>query len=297
MSPPRDVSRSARRYLHDIRAFPILSREEERRLAERMRRGELGAMGRLVESNLPFVVRVASDYSRLGVPFEDLLNEGNLGLIEAARRFDPSRGTRFITYACWWVRKAMLASVARHLTLVHLPLYQLRRRRHLRDAERALAQSLGRAPGSAEVGESLGEGPEPGGGRPRRVCEMSLDAPAGEDAESLVGDFLPDAGAESAEEALLRGEAGQLLRRALRCLGARERAVLVLRYGLGDGRTRTLRQVGSALGLSGERVRQIEREALRRIRRHLAASGRRRAAPSAARRRGRRPSPGPCGRA
>ena len=281
----RSISPNARRYLQDIRRFTILTLKQERELAEALRRREPGAFETLVLSNLPFVVRIAADYRSLGVPFEDLLNEGNLGLIEAARRFDTSKGTRFITYAVWWIRKAMLKAAATHTTLVRSSYYQSRRSRRITGAEEALTRELGRAPDRSEVGARLGESDA----RleqvlRRRVRETSLDARVGEEGTASISEFLVDATRESAEETLIHGENAHLLLRALQVLTPQEQRIVSDRFGLVDGQPRSLRQVGRVLELSGERVRQIEREALGKIRRFFARHASSRAAYPAGRR-------------
>ena len=283
----RGISPNARRYLLDIRRFTTLTHKQERDLAEALRRREPGALETLVLSNLPFVVRIAAGYRTLGVPFEDLLNEGNLGLIEAARRFDSSKGTRFITYAVWWIRKAMLKAAATHTTLVRSSYYQSRRSRRVRGAEEALTSELGRAPDRSELGARLGESDA----RleqvlRRRVREISLDARVGEEDTTPISEFLVDDTLETAEERLIHGENAHLLRRAMQILTPQERRIVCARFGLVDGKPRTLRQVGRVLGLSGERVRQIEREALLKIRRFFARHASSRAACPAGRRGG-----------
>jgi RNA polymerase primary sigma factor len=275
----RTISPNARRYLQEIRQFTTLTLEQERDLAEALLKREPGAFETLVLSNLPFVVRIAADYHNLGVPFEDLLNEGNLGLIEAAQRFDTRKGTRFLTYAVWWIRKAMLKAAATHTTLVRSSYYQSRRSRRVRGAEEALTRELGRPPERSEVGARLGESDA----RleqvlRRRVREISLDARVGKEGTTSISEFLVDATRESAEETLIHGENAHLLRRALQVLTPQEQRIVSARFGLVDGKPRSLREVGRALNLSGERVRQIEREALGRIRRFFARHASSRAA-------------------
>lgn len=295
---PRTFSHTARRYLTDIRRFPILSRDEERRLLEDSAKGDPTALSVLVESNLPFVVRMAADLSHLGIPFEDLLGEGNLGLIEAARRFDPGRGTRFITYAAWWIRKSMLGAAARHLALVHSTRYGARQARQVRDAAAVLSARLGRPAEPQEIGALVGQSLERVARTlDRRPRQIPLDVPAGEEGTHALADYLVDEHHGSPEETLLKGESGQVLERALGVLDERERQVIRRRFGL-DGRPpMTLRGTGRSLSLSGERVRQIEQRAMLRLRRffqrQLSGASRHRAA---RRHRGRRlpaGAPGP----
>src|SRR5512134_136564 len=152
---PNERSSLLARYFSEIRHYPLLSKEQEQDLANRVRRGSRDALNELIESNLSFVVKVASEYRNLGLPFEDLLNEGNIGLIEAAHRYDAGKGTKFITYAIWWIRKSILKALSEHSNLVRVPNYQMKKVREIRDAENYLRRSLGRKPEREEISEKL----------------------------------------------------------------------------------------------------------------------------------------------
>src|SRR5512134_2546509 len=152
---PNERSSLLARYFSEIRHYPLLSKEQEQDLADRVRRGSHEALHELIESNLSFVVKVATEYRNLGLPFEDLLNEGNIGLIEAAHRYDASKGTKFITYAIWWIRKSILKALSEHSNLVRVPSYQMKKVREIRDAEASLRRSLGRAPERGEISRRL----------------------------------------------------------------------------------------------------------------------------------------------
>ncbi len=244
-----------------------LGEGEPERLGQR--RLDKAEQTRLVSANQGFVFKLAREYGRLGVPIEDLVSEGNIGLLQAARRFDSLRGTRFLTYAAAWVRKQILNAVQHHARLVRLPAYRMKRLRRMLSAERALAQQLGRAPNREELGgrmqtrscdvESLQQ---------CRYSEISLDG------NSEAGEMwvrpLVDTDAASPEQELLRDETFQIVHEALEMLSPRERTVVAERYGLSDGRVRTLREVAVELGLSRERVRQIESTARLKIARHIA---------------------------
>ncbi|MEE9219664.1 MAG: sigma-70 family RNA polymerase sigma factor [Acidobacteriota bacterium] len=223
----------------------------------------------LVAAHQGFVFKIAREYSHLGVPIEDLVNEGNIGILEAVRRFDHLRGTRFLTYAGAWIRKYILAAVGRYARLVRLPPYRLRGLKCLLSAERALTQKLGRPPSREELASST------------HLCrrdieliqqyrsvEVSIDL-AHQDTDSPFLRVLPDLTTPTPEEDLLRDETYHLVHDSLARLSARERAVLLARYGLTDGKVRTLREVAASLGLSRERIRQIESAARQKIAHHL----------------------------
>jgi len=257
------------RYVQEISRYPLLSRDEEQAIAIRIRAGaeEDRPCHELVRSNLTFVVKIAQRYRNLGLGLEDLINEGNLGLLEAARRFDPARGTKFITCAVWWIRKSILQAVRRH-ALVRLPAGQMKRVRSVRDAGRTLSGRLGREAGLEEIAQALR--------LPTakidqilklRLREVSLEEPAGRDGTSQRIDRLPDARALDPENEMIRGESRHLVRRALRQLDERERRVIVDRFGLEGGEAMTLRQVGQRLGVSREAVRLVEERAMKRLRR------------------------------
>lgn len=249
----------------------------ERRALTEPGPGPLGQadLERLISAHQGFVFKIAREYTHLGIPVEDLINEGNIGLLQAARRFDRLRGTRFLTYASTWIRKYILGAIERYVRLVRLPPYRLRRLRHMLNAERALAQKLGRAPSReelanmAEVQENEFESIQR-----CRYLEVSIDA-VQRDTGSVRTRTLPDPDTPTPEEDLLRDETYRLVHGALSRLDTRERTVMVGRYGLQDGRVHTLREVAEDLGLSRERVRQIEAIARRKIARHLARLPRR----------------------
>ncbi|MCZ6695065.1 MAG: RNA polymerase sigma factor RpoD/SigA [Acidobacteria bacterium] len=260
------------RYLHEISEYPLLSREEEHRVAIRMREdGGEHSYHDLVKSNLSFVVKIASEYRNMGVPFEDLLNEGNIGLIEAAHHFDHTRGTKFITYAIWWIRKSILKALSQHSAMVRIPNYQLKKVRTVRNTERMLSRELGRAVERDEISKEL------------RVTiskideilqmkmrELSLDDKVGRDKDTPISDYLVDGQSINPENELIRHEHQGLIRLALRNLSEQEQTVIINRFGLEGGRTFTLKEIGVKLGVSRERVRQIENQAKRRLRKLIA---------------------------
>jgi RNA polymerase primary sigma factor len=264
----QQLNSSTQRYLSEISRFPILSHEQERGLAAGLKCGSRASLETLVQSNLSFVVKIASEYSNLGLSFEDLLNEGNVGLLEAARRYDSAKGTKFITYAIWWIRKSILKALAEQSTLVRLPSYQIKKYRRISGAEEALTQSLGRKPDRSEIGARLGERRESIDQVLRnRVRETSLDERVGRDQGQAVADYLVDGSLENPEDNLIRGENARMLQRAMLSLSSQEREVLAGRFGLEGDQGLTLREIGDVMSLSRERVRQIENQAKRKIRR------------------------------
>jgi RNA polymerase primary sigma factor len=268
---PQDPDRSAlARYLTEIRRRPSLSREEEVGLARRARDGNQQALNVLVEANLGFVVKIACEYRNLGLPLEDLLNEGNLGLLKAAQRFDAERGNKFITFAVWWIRKAILSALNEHVGLVRMPENQRRKLRRIREAEQSLVRTLGRIPEREEVASALSHTPaEMDTTLRHNVRSRSLTDPVGPDSETSLSDLLTDDRAATGEEDMLRREATGLVVEALKELDAQERQVLGYRFGLHDRAPLVLREVGALMGVSRERVRQIEVKATQRLRRIL----------------------------
>lgn len=261
------------RYLHEISEFPLLTKEEEHAIARRM--GEdgspAGSYHDLVKSNLSFVVKIASEYRNMGLPFEDLLNEGNIGLIEAAHHFDPSRGTKFITYAIWWIRKSILKALSQHAAMVRIPNYQLKKVRNVRNTGRMLSRELGREADREEISKEL------------RVTiakideilqmkmrELSLDDKVGRDKDTPISDYLVDGRSINPEDELIKHENQGLIRLALRNLTDQEQTVIINRFGLEGGRVFTLKEIGEKLGVSRERVRQIESQAKKRLRKGIA---------------------------
>jgi RNA polymerase primary sigma factor len=255
-------------YLRRIRDGRLLEAVEEKDLSRRARAGDEKARKRLIESNLRLVISIAKKYRGRGVPFEDLIQEGNAGLIRAVEKFDPEMGNRFSTYATWWIRQAVTRAVADHGRTVRLPTHVVDSLYRLRRVESTLSVELGRDATEEEIAERLGTKLEEAH-RLREVAQpiSSINARMGGDEEgSEVGDLLPD---EKSGEDYARVEAGQwelALVEAVRALPEREARVLEMRHGLDGNETRTLREISEALGISQERARQVEIKALRTIR-------------------------------
>ena len=267
-SSHNDRSSLLSRYFSEIRSYPLLSKDQEHCLARKVqKRGCKHSLNELIESNLSFVVKVASEYRNLGLPFEDLLNEGNLGLIEAAHRYDASKGTKFITYAIWWIRKSILKALSEHSNLVRVPTYQLKKVREIRDAENVLSRRLGRRPRREEISERL----ERSLSKVDQVLqfnlrEMSLDEKFGKDRDKPIADFLVDVHSVNPEADLLKREATTLVAEAMSHLTPQERKVIAHRFGIQTRRPLTLKEIGEMMSISRERVRQIECQAKARLR-------------------------------
>lgn len=254
-------------YLHEIGRVPLLTSEEESALAARIARGEEAAKQKLNESNLRLVVSIAKRYVGRGLLFLDLIQEGNLGLIKAVEKFDSSKGYKFSTYATWWIRQAITRAIADQARTIRIPVHMVETINRLSKTERAMVQELGRQPQADELAQELNMPVE----RVREIMKVamdpvSLEAPVGEEEDSHLGDFLADddipAPSDVASQMLLKEE----LNEVLGTLSDREAKVLRLRFGLDDGRTRTLEEVGREFKVTRERIRQIEAKALRKLR-------------------------------
>lgn len=254
-------------YLRDIRGLGLLTHTEEVELAQQAAAGSEWARRRLIECNLRLVISIARRYTSTGVPLIDLIQEGNLGLMRAAEKFDYQRGCHFGTYATWWIRQAVSRAAGEHSRLIHLPEHVATRLRKVRRIAAQLSQENGLEPlpeqiASAcdmaleEVADLLGIIEQP----------VSLDAPVDDEARYSLADTLEDSAAPAPAETASQHLLGEELHRALAVLTPRERSVITLRYGIGDGRSRTLLEVGKELGISRERVRQLEVVALMKLR-------------------------------
>ncbi|MGF7185515.1 RNA polymerase primary sigma factor [Desulfitispora alkaliphila] len=256
-----------RMYLKEIGRVPLLSAEEEIDLAKRMEQGDEEAKRRLAESNLRLVVSIAKRYVGRGMLFLDLIQEGNLGLIKAVEKFDYTKGYKFSTYATWWIRQAITRAIADQARTIRIPVHMVETINKLIRVSRQLLQELGREPLPEEIAKEMDIPVE----RVREIMKIaqepvSLETPIGEEEDSHLGDFIEDedapAPAEAASFILLKEQLVQVLD----SLTPREEKVLRLRFGLDDGRSRTLEEVGQEFGVTRERIRQIEAKALRKLR-------------------------------
>jgi RNA polymerase primary sigma factor len=264
-------SATLRRYLKDISRYPTLSHDEEIELAHRVKDGDHEAVRRLVESNLRFVVAYAKRYRTPNVPFLDLIHEGNLGLIQAAKKYDPfgeGHDVKFITYAVWWIRQAILHALAEHAGSFRLPQKQANNLYRLERVRSLLQERHGRAPTETELARELDLSVDD-----VRVLtqasqsSLSLNEPVDVDGDSELGDLLEQTVLPDTDDRIVQESFRVALADALDELPQRERRVLELRFGLEDDQPKTLREIGEILELSRERVRQIESRALNRLRR------------------------------
>lgn len=262
-----------RRYLHEIGRFKQLTPQEEKELGARVKyHQDPEALRRLVEANLRFVVAYAKRFRHSRVSLLDLINEGNIGLIQAARKFDPDRNVKFITYAVWWIRQAILHALSEYGTTFRLPQKQANVLYRLERSKQALGRELERPPSEAELADELGMSPE----EVRLLLAsnqniLSLNQPIDQDGEAEFGDLLEQCVIPDTDSELVRQSFEDALRQALGELSPKERQIISMRFGLEDDRPRTLREIGEQLGISRERVRQIENQALTKLRRSSSA--------------------------
>jgi len=255
-------------YLNEIRAYPLLTRGDEAALAQRIRAGDLDALNALVCANLRFVVSVAKKYHQPHVALADLINEGNLGLIRAAERFDETKGVKFISYAVWWVRQAIVQALAEHVNVVRIPLSRASVIQRIGRHTNTLRHSLGREPTEAEIADGLDlSDQEVASTLAITRSTVSLDAPSGTGEGAGLLELLADDDGVPTDHEAAEADAGNCIEAALHQLRPREQSVLRLYFGLGPGEPMTLDEIGSIYGITRERVRQIKDHALARIRR------------------------------
>ena len=262
-----NVDDPVRMYLKEIGKVPLLSAEEEIELASRIEQGDQEAKKKLAEANLRLVVSIAKRYVGRGMLFLDLIQEGNLGLLKAVEKFDYRKGFKFSTYATWWIRQAITRAIADQARTIRIPVHMVETINKLIRVERQLLQELGREPTPDEIAKEM----EMDVDKVREIMKIaqepvSLETPIGEEEDSHLGDFIPDDDAPAPAEAAAYTMLKEQLMDVLDTLTPREEKVLRLRFGLDDGRARTLEEVGKEFKVTRERIRQIEAKALRKLR-------------------------------
>ncbi|MCM8779894.1 MAG: sigma-70 family RNA polymerase sigma factor [Candidatus Omnitrophica bacterium] len=260
-----------RAYLKDIRKAPLLTPEEEIELSKKVKKGDKTAWQRMIQANLRLVVSIAKKYAHLGVPLMDLIEEGNVGLMKAIKKFNPKRGFRFSTYAAWWIRQSISRAVSEQGKMIRVPAYMQELIGKWKKANEALTQKLKRAPNNKEIAKKMKVSEEV----VERIIAWlatktsSLDAPIGEEGESGVMDLIEDEKAVLPDAEIEHSLDKERIRALLDIMSPREKIVLDMRFGLNDGKTHTLAEVSKRLGVSRERVRQLEEAALKKIRNYM----------------------------
>ena len=254
-------------YLKEIGKVPLLDAEKELEIAERMANGDEEAKQMLIEANLRLVVSIAKRYVGKGMFFLDLIQEGNLGLMKAVEKFDYTKGYKFSTYATWWIRQAITRAIADQARTIRIPVHMVETIHKVSRYQRQLLQELGHEATPDEVAEKIGMSPE----KVREIMKIaqepvSLETPIGEEEDSHLGDFIPDDDSPAPQDAASYAMLREQIKEVLHTLTPREEHVLKLRYGLNDGRTHTLEEVGKEFNITRERIRQIEAKALRKLR-------------------------------
>jgi RNA polymerase primary sigma factor len=263
---PDMTTDSLQLFLKDIGKVRLLTAQEEVELAKRIERGDLDAKQKMVESNLRLVVSIAKNYRNQGLPFLDLIQEGTLGLVRAAEKFDYRKGFKFSTYATWWIRQAIARALADKARTIRIPVHVVEKLNKIGRAERKLVTELGREPTPEEIAEVTGIDPEEVDSIKRSAqAPVSLEKPVGDEEESEFGQFIADEKAESPFDRAADLLTKEALKEALENLSYRERRVLELRYGLGGEHPRTLDEVGRTFNVTRERIRQIENQSLKKL--------------------------------
>ena len=257
-------------YLREIGPVKLLTPQDEVKLARRIKRGDPAARELMIKSNLKLVVKIARDYEGMGVPLLDLISEGNIGLMKGVERFKPGKGAKLSTYASWWIKQAIKRALADQGKTIRLPVHVVDRLAHIRKAEVRLREEFGREATDEELAHEVALDTK----RIRQYRDasrapVSLDAPLGEDGDTSVSDIVADPNMAAPFAALVRNTDTDLMREVMSTLSERESAILGLRFGLNDGRERTLDEIGQQFGVTRERIRQIQELALKKLRRQM----------------------------
>ncbi len=257
-------------YLREIGKTPLLTREEEVELADRIKKGDKEARAHMIKANLRLVVKIAQDYANYGLPLLDLISEGNIGLMKAVERFDPSKGGKLSTYGAWWIKQSIKRALANQSKTIRLPVHLVDKISRMRRVSMKLQEVFGREPTDEELGEELGISPS-------RVAMMrtaairpaSLDAPIGDDDSNTYAEVVEDENADSPYEELEDKTVTNMLQEMVKNLEQREATILRYRFGLDGGPERTLEEVGEKFGVTRERIRQIQNLALNKLKRMI----------------------------
>jgi RNA polymerase primary sigma factor len=254
-------------YLREIGQVKLITPQEEIALAKRIKKGDRKAREQMITANLRLVVKIAREYEGLGLPLLDLINEGNIGLMKGVERFNPRKGAKLSTYASWWIKQCIMRALANQSKTIRLPVHVVDKVAHIRKAEVKLREAFDRDPTDQEVADHLGLDP-------RRVeqyraasrAPVSLDAPIGADEPQRISDVVADPNAAAPFDRLIRENDTEMVQEVLATLLPRESRILAMRFGLDDGRPKTLEEIGDRLGVTRERIRQIQEEALKKMR-------------------------------
>ena len=266
-TPEAVVDNSIKIYMHEMGQFSMLSADEEVKLAHRIAEGDQSAKNELVEANLRLVVSLARHYQGCGLSYQDLIQEGNIGLIKAAEKFDVSKGFRFSTYASWWIKQALSRAIADQSRTIRIPVHMTENINKFKKTERELLSQLNREPKIKEIADAMGISEKQAKEIQSYIVEpTSLDIQVGDDDDTTIGSFIEDTHFVNPESAYIKESNGDVVNAVLDTLSDREANILRLRFGIGGKKAMTLEEVGKEYGLTRERIRQIEAKALRKLR-------------------------------
>lgn len=266
-TPEAVVDNSIKIYMREMGQFSMLSADEEIKLAHRIAEGDQSAKNELVEANLRLVVSLARHYQGCGLSYQDLIQEGNIGLIKAAEKFDVSKGFRFSTYASWWIKQALSRAIADQSRTIRIPVHMTENINKFKKIERELLSQLNREPKIKEIADAMGISEKQAKEIQSYIVEpTSLDIQVGDDDDTTIGSFIEDTHFVNPESAYIKESNGDVVNAVLDTLSDREANILRLRFGIGGKKAMTLEEVGKEYGLTRERIRQIEAKALRKLR-------------------------------